>query len=80
MIGIDGVAIGFDFFEFIYRREPKTGTRNCSKSFQLALHPRSEESLTCPKSDAELIERGFKDKEIEKILRGNWMRIFAQIL
>jgi membrane dipeptidase len=27
-----------------------------------------------------LIERGFSDMEIEKILRGNWMRIFREIL
>jgi microsomal dipeptidase-like Zn-dependent dipeptidase len=27
-----------------------------------------------------LIERGFSDEEIEKILRGNWMRIFKEVL
>jgi microsomal dipeptidase-like Zn-dependent dipeptidase len=27
-----------------------------------------------------LIERGFKDRDIEKILRGNWLRIFEQLL
>jgi microsomal dipeptidase-like Zn-dependent dipeptidase len=27
-----------------------------------------------------LIERGFSDEEIEKILRGNWLRIFEEIL
>jgi microsomal dipeptidase-like Zn-dependent dipeptidase len=27
-----------------------------------------------------LIERGFSDENIEKILHGNWMRIFKEIL
>jgi len=27
-----------------------------------------------------LIERGFSDEEIEKILRGNWLRILEEIL
>jgi membrane dipeptidase len=27
-----------------------------------------------------LIERGFTDDNIEKILRGNWLRVFEQLL
>jgi microsomal dipeptidase-like Zn-dependent dipeptidase len=27
-----------------------------------------------------LIERSFSDTDIEKILRGNWMRIFEELL
>jgi microsomal dipeptidase-like Zn-dependent dipeptidase len=27
-----------------------------------------------------LIERGFSDADIEKILRGNWLRIFKELL
>ena len=27
-----------------------------------------------------LVERGYKDGEIEKILYGNWMRLFKELL
>jgi microsomal dipeptidase-like Zn-dependent dipeptidase len=27
-----------------------------------------------------LLERGFSDEQIEKILRGNWLRVLRQLL
>ena len=81
LAGIDSVGIGFDFFEFIYRQWPE------SKKKELA------EKLTTPhfipdltnhsharNVTRKLIERGFSDEEIEKVLRENWMRIFAEVL
>ena len=81
LIGIDCVGIGFDFFEFIYRQWPE------EKKKWL------EEKLTTPhfipdltnRSHAKnltrkLIERGFSDDDIAKILRRNWLRILKQIL
>ena len=81
LIGIDCVGIGFDFFEFIYAQWPE------SKKKWLA------EKLTTPhfipdltnhshgrNLTRKLIERGFGDDDIEKILRGNWMRIFKELL
>jgi membrane dipeptidase len=79
LIGFEGVGIGFDFFEFIYRQWPE------SKQKELA------EKLTTPhfipdlrnhsharNLTRKLIERGFSDEQIEKILRANWMRIFKR--
>jgi membrane dipeptidase len=81
LIGIDGVAVGFDFFEFIYRQWPESARKELSAKFttphfipDLSNHSHAR-NLT-----RRLIERGFSDMEIEKILRGNWMRIFSQIL
>src|ERR1044072_1711308 len=81
LIGIDCVGIGFDFFEFIYREWPE------EKKKWMA------EKLTTPHFIADLtnhsharnftrtlIERDFADADIEKILRGNWLRIFEQLL
>jgi membrane dipeptidase len=81
LIGIDGVAIGFDFFEFIYSQWPESAKKELA------------EKLTTPKfvpdlrnhSHArnltrKLIERVFSDEEIEKILRRNWLRIFEDWL
>jgi membrane dipeptidase len=81
LIGIEGVAIGFDFFEFIYRQWSEAEQIAFQKKFthahfvpELAKHSHSR-GLT-----RRLIERGFKDEDIERILFRNWMRIFEQWL
>jgi membrane dipeptidase len=81
LIGIDGVAVGFDFFEFIYRQWPDSARKELAAKFttphfipDLSNHSHAR-NLT-----RRLIERGFSDMEIEKILRGNWVRIFKEIL
>jgi membrane dipeptidase len=77
LIGIDGVAIGFDFFEFIYRQWSEAEQIAFQNKFthahfvpELAKHSHSR-ALT-----RRLIERGFSDGDIEAILFRNWMRIF----
>ena len=81
LIGIDGVAIGFDFFEFIYRQWSEGEQVAFQNKFthahfvpELAKHSHSR-GLT-----RRLIEREFGDEEIEKILFRNWMRICEQWL
>ena len=81
LIGIDGVGIGFDFFEFIFREWTEPEQIAFQKKFthahfvpELAKHSHSR-GLT-----RRLIERGFGDEEIEKILYRNWMRIFEEWL
>jgi membrane dipeptidase len=81
LIGIDGVAVGFDFFEFIYRQWPESAQKELAAKFttphfipDLSNHSHAR-NLT-----RRLIERGFSDMEIEKVLRGNWMRIFQEWL
>lgn len=81
LIGIEGVAIGFDFFEFIYRQwtaEEQAAFRrkftNAHSVPELSNHSHSR-ALT-----RRLIERGFTDEEIERILFRNWMRVFAHWL
>src|SRR6059058_6089509 len=81
LIGIDGVGIGFDFFEFIYRQWPESRQKELAAKFtsphfipDLTNHSHAR-NLT-----RRLIERGFSDADIEKILRGNWLRIFEELL
>jgi membrane dipeptidase len=81
LIGIDGVGIGFDFFEFLYQQWPESAKEELAAKFtkphfipDLTNHAHAR-NLT-----RKLIERGFSDEQIEKILRGNWMRIFEQLL
>ena len=81
LIGIDGVGIGFDFFEFLYRQWPEPQKQELAAKFT---KPHFIPDLTnhshAGNLTRKLIERGFGDEEIEKILRGNWMRIFQKLL
>ena len=81
LIGINGVGIGFDFFDFIYRRWSEDERVKFHQKFPNVhfipdlLHHGHARNLT-----AKLIERGFNDGQIEKILFRNWMRIFEELL
>ncbi|MFL6500992.1 MAG: dipeptidase [Candidatus Udaeobacter sp.] len=81
LIGIDSVGIGFDFFEFIYRQWSETRQKDLAAKLttphfipDLTNHSHAR-NLT-----RKLIQRGFSDSDIEKILRGNWLRIFKELL
>ena len=82
LIGIDGVGDWvFDFFEFIYRQWPDSRQKELAAKLttphfirDLTNHSHAR-NLTW-----RLIERGFSDTDIEKILRGNWLRIFEETL
>src|SRR5215831_270569 len=81
LIGIDGVGIGFDFFEFIYRQWPESRQKDLAAKFTT---PHFISDLTNHSHARNLtrkfIERGLSDVDIEKILRGNWLRIFKELL
>lgn len=81
LIGIDSVGIGFDFFEFIYRQWPESRQKELAAKFTT---PHFIPDLTnhshARNLSRRLIERGFSDVDIEKILRGNWLRIFKELL
>jgi membrane dipeptidase len=81
LAGIESVGIGFDFFEFIYRQwseqaKAELETRLTKAHFlpDLSNHAHAR-NLT-----RKLIERGFNDGDIEKVLYGNWMRVFKVLL
>ena len=81
LIGIDCVGIGFDFFEFIYRQWPESKKKWMAEKLttphfitDLTNHSHAR-NLT-----RRLIDRGFSDDDIEKILRENWLRIFREWL
>jgi membrane dipeptidase len=81
LIGIDAVGIGFDFFEFIYRQWPESRQKELAAKLttphfipDLRNHSHTR-NLT-----RKLIDRGFNDEQIQKILRGNWIRIFKDRL
>jgi membrane dipeptidase len=81
LIGIDGVAIGFDFFEFIYRQWPESAKKELAEKFTTPQFiPDLRNHSHARNLTRKLIERGFFDEQVEKILRGNWLRIFEELL
>ncbi|HLW35435.1 MAG TPA: membrane dipeptidase [Chthoniobacterales bacterium] len=81
LIGIDGVGIGFDFCEYLFNQLPEDVIKELAAKLttphfipDLTNHSHAR-NLT-----RKLIERGFSDADIEKILRGNWLRILEEFL
>src|SRR5205823_4555868 len=81
LIGVAGVGIGFDFLEFLYRQWLESGKQELAAKFTT---PRFIPDLTnhshARNLTRKLIERGFNDADIAKILHENWMRIFKELL
>src|SRR5919197_1516302 len=81
LIGIDGVAIGFDIFEFIYSQWLESAKKELAEKFTTPQFiPDLRNHSHARNLTHKLIERGFSDEQIEKILRGNWLRIFKDLL
>lgn len=81
LAGIDSVGIGFDFIEFLYRH----WTVEQQEALNAALTPPAHApGLTnhahARNLTARLIARGWGDEEIAKVLYGNWMRVFKELL
>jgi membrane dipeptidase len=81
LIGIDGVGIGFDFCEYLFEQLPdKVRTKLAAKLTKPHFIPDLTNHSHALNLTRKLIERGFSDEEIEKILRGNWLRVLEQTL
>jgi membrane dipeptidase len=79
--GIDSVAIGFDFFEFLYRQWSEEAQRELAQKLsEPQFIPDLKDHSHAPNLVRKLIERGFSDTDIEKILFGNWDRILRTVL
>jgi membrane dipeptidase len=81
LIGFDCVGIGFDFFEFIYCQWPDSRKKELAAKFTTPhFIPDLRNHSHARNLTRRLIERGFSDERIEKILWENWMRIFKEVL
>ena len=81
LIGADSVGIGFDFFEFIYRQWPELRQKELAAKFTTPHFIRELRNHSHARNlTRRLIERGFSETDIEKILRDNWLRIFEELL
>ena len=76
LTGIDGVGIGFDFCEYLFEQLPESvRTELAAKLTTPHFIPDLTNHSQTRNLARKLIERGFSDEQIEKILRGNWLRI-----
>jgi len=81
LIGIDGVAVGFDFFEFIYNQWPESAKKELAERLTTPQFiPDLRNHSHAGNLTRKLVERGFSDEQVQKILRGNWLRIFEEWL
>ena len=81
LIGIEGVGIGFDFCQFLWRQMPKALRDDLeTKLTRPHFIPELDNHSDAPRVTRKLIERGFTNSEIEKFLRGNWLRVLKQLL
>lgn len=81
LIGIDCVGIGFDFCNYLWEHLPPEERADLEKRLtRIHSLPDLENHAHARNLTRKLIERGFGDAEIEKILRGNWLRVLRQVL
>ena len=81
LIGIDGVGIGFDFFEAIYMALPAVERQALDAMLgPIPFVPDLTHHGHARNLTAGLITRGFSDNDIRKILYENWMRVLQAVL
>ena len=78
--GIDHVGIGFDFFEFIYAKMSPADKQSINQMTTVKFIPDLIHHGHAPNVTRQLIERGYSDADIEKVLYGNWMRVLAEVI
>ena len=81
LIGINGVGIGFDFFEAIYNALPTIERQSLDALVgEIPFVPNLTHHGHARNLTAGLIERGFSDDDIRKVLYGNWLRVLRETL
>lgn len=81
LTNIDSVALGFDFFKFIFEQwTPDQQAALVAYLMDMAFLPNLENHAHARNLTRRLIERGWKDEDISKLLTGNWMRLLEQLL
>ena len=81
LTNMDSVAVGFDFFKFIFEQlTPKEQDDFRTYMMDVAFIPEMNNHSHAKNLTRRLIERGWKDDDIAKLLYGNWMRAFQELL
>jgi membrane dipeptidase len=81
LTNMDSVAVGFDFFKFIFEQlTPRQQEEFQMYMIDVAFVPNLDNHSHAKNLTRRLIERGWQDNDIAKLLYGNWMRAFEALL
>ena len=85
LVGPDHVGLGPDFSEFSIRISQWTGIRGNMEGVQYGnkesyFHPDLKGWKQFPNITSELLTRGYPEEAIEKVLGGNFLRLYRQVL
>lgn len=80
LIGIDHVGLGFDFFDFVYRAMPPEEKAAFERDLATVHLPADLlHHGDAPTVTRLLVERGFGDVDIAKVLHQNWLRVLRGV-
>ena len=82
LAGVDAVGLGFDFFKFIWDQwsPHQQSDMRAYLKHEPAFIPDLEHHGHARNLTRRLIERGWNDTDLAKLLYGNWMRVFQELL
>ncbi len=81
LAGIDAVGVGFDFIEFLFRYwTPEQQAALAASMIEAHQPPGLTNHSHASNLRRRMRERGFRADEIEKVLRGNWLRVLQQVI
>jgi membrane dipeptidase len=81
LAGLDAVAIGFDFFKFIWEQwTPAQQAALRAYIHEPQFVPGLEHHGHTRNLTRRLLERGWKDEDIMKLYNRNWVRVLEQLL
>lgn len=81
LAGMDGVGIGFDFFKFIWDQwTPAKQAELAAYLTEVEFVPDLQHHGHARNLTRRLLERGWSDEDVGKLLYGNWMRVLEQRL
>jgi membrane dipeptidase len=81
LTSIDSVALGFDFFKFIWDSwTPAKQAELVAYLADVSFLPNLDNHAHARNLTRRLLERGWQDGDIAKLLYGNWMTLFEQVL
>jgi membrane dipeptidase len=85
LVGIDYVGLGPDFSEFSIRISQWSGARGDMEGVQYGnkesyFHPELRDWRHLPNITKSLLKRGYSEKDVQKILGENFLRVFKRVL
>lgn len=88
LVGVDHVALGMDFtenmpYDFLvpvaWGGVQRSGVRPSLSPWPIPYARDIDDATKFPNVTRELLRRGYREADVEKVLGGNWLRLFARV-